>query len=107
MAKITYIEHSGKSHTVEVPSELTVMEGAIQNNIPGIDADCGGSCACATCHVYVEEKWFKKVTNNKDDAEKDMLDVAFEPNKFSRLSCQITVTDDLDGLVVKMPSKQA
>ena len=105
MAKITYIEHSGKSHVVEVPNELSVMEGAVQNNIPGIDADCGGSCACATCHVYIDEKWFSKLPN-KEDAEEDMLDMAFEPNKFSRLTCQITVIDDLDGLVVKMPSKQ-
>jgi 2Fe-2S ferredoxin len=106
MPKITYIEHTGKSHSVEVPKELSVMEGAIQNNIPGIDADCGGSCACATCHVYVEEKWFDKLPN-KEDAEQDMLDMAFEPQKFSRLACQITIADELDGLVVKMPSKQA
>ena len=106
MAKITYVEHNGKSHVVEVPKELTVMEGAVQNNIPGIDADCGGSCACATCHVYVEEKWFSKLPN-KENAEEDMLDMAFEPNKFSRLGCQITVTNDLDDMVVKMPSKQA
>ena len=106
MPKITYIEHTGKSHSVEVPKELSVMEGAIQNNIPGIDADCGGSCACATCHVYVEEKWFDKLPN-KGDAEQDMLDMAFEPKKFSRLACQITIADELDGLVVKMPSKQA
>ena len=105
MAKITYIEHSGKSHVVEVPNELSVMEGAVQNNIPGIDADCGGSCACATCHVYVDEKWFNKLPN-KESAEEDMLDMAFEPKKFSRLSCQLTVSDALDGLVVKMPSKQ-
>ncbi len=106
MAKITYIEHNGKSHTVEVPNDLSVMEGAIQNNIPGIDADCGGSCACATCHVYVDEKWFSKLVK-KTDSEQDMLDMAFEPNKFSRLACQIVVTDELDGLTVKMPSKQA
>ena len=105
MPKITYIEHAGKSHSVEVPKELSVMEGAIQNNIPGIDADCGGSCACATCHVYVEEKWFDKLPK-KEDAEQDMLDMAFEPQKFSRLACQITIADELDGLVVKMPSKQ-
>ena len=105
MPKITYIEHSGKSHTVEVPSDLSVMEGAIQNNIPGIDADCGGACACATCHVYVDEKWFNKLSK-KESAEEDMLDMAYEPNKFSRLTCQLTVTDELDGLVVKMPSKQ-
>ncbi len=106
MAKITYIEHNGKSHKVDVPKDLSVMEGAIQNNIPGIDADCGGACACATCHVYVDEKWFDKIEKKKD-SEQDMLDMAFEPNKFSRLACQITVSDDLDGLVVKMPSKQA
>ena len=106
MPKITYIEHSGKSHVVEVPNELSVMEGAVQNNIPGITADCGGACACATCHVYVDEKWFDKL-KKKDEAEQDMLDMAFEPNKFSRLSCQISVSDELDGMVVKIPSKQA
>jgi len=105
MSKITYIEHDGKHHTVNVANELTVMEGATQNNIPGIDADCGGACACATCHVYVDEKWFKKLPKI-ESAEEDMLDMAYEPNKFSRLGCQITVTADLDGLVVKMPSKQ-
>ena len=106
MSKITYIEHNGKSHTIDVPNDLTVMEGAIENNIPGIDADCGGACACATCHVYVDEKWFDKL-QKKEDAEQDMLDMAFEPKKFSRLACQITATDELDGLVVKVPSKQA
>ena len=106
MPKITYIEHNGTHHKIEVSNGLTVMEGAVQNNIPGIDADCGGSCACATCHVYVDEKWFDKLPK-KEIAEEDMLDMAFEPNKFSRLTCQITVDNDLDGLVVKMPSKQA
>ena len=105
MPKITYIEHNGKSHIQEVANGLTVMEGAVQNNIPGIDADCGGSCACATCHVYVDEKWFDKLPK-KEDAEEDMLDMAFEPKKLSRLSCQITTIEELDGLVVKMPSKQ-
>ena len=105
MPKITYIEHNGKSHAVEVPNGLSVMEGAVQNNISGIDADCGGSCACATCHVYVDKNWFNKLPD-KEDAEEDMLDMAFEPNKFSRLTCQITIVDELDGLVVKMPSKQ-
>ena len=105
MPKINYIEHNGKTHVVEVLNGLSVMEGAVQNNIPGIDADCGGSCACATCHVYVDEKWFNKLPN-KENAEEDMLDMAFEPKKYSRLTCQITVIDDLDGLVVKMPSKQ-
>ena len=88
MPKITYIEHNGKAHEIEVPNELSIMEGALQNNIPGIDADCGGACACATCHVYVDEKWFGKL-KKKDDAEQDMLDMAFEPNKFSRLGSQI------------------
>ena len=106
MPKITYIEHSGKSHVVEVPNELSVMEGAVQNNIPGITADCGGACACATCHVYVDEKWFEKL-KKKDEAEQDMLDMAFEPNKFSRLSCQISVSNELEGMIVKIPSKQA
>ena len=106
MAKITYIEHSGKSHTIEVQNGLTVMEGAIQNNIPGIDADCGGSMACATCHVYVKEEWFNKLPK-KEDGEEDMLDMAYEPNKFSRLSCQLTVSDKLEGIIVNLPEKQA
>ena len=105
MPKITYIEHNGKSHALEVANGLSVMEGAVQNNIPGIDADCGGSCACATCHVYVDEKWFNKLPN-KESAEEDMLDMAFEPKSSSRLSCQLTVSNELDGLVVNMPSKQ-
>ena len=106
MAKITYIEHSGKSHTIQVQNGLTVMEGAVQNNIPGIDADCGGSMACATCHVYVKEEWFNKLPK-KEDGEEDMLDMAYEPSKFSRLSCQLTVSDELEGLVVNLPEKQA
>ena len=106
MPKITYVENDGKSHTVEVDNGLTVMEGAVQNNIPGIDADCGGSMACATCHVYVKEEWFDKIPK-KEDGEEDMLDMAIEPNKFSRLSCQVIVSDELEGLVVKIPLKQA
>tara|TARA_X000001036_G_scaffold283845_1_gene263644 strand:+ start:563 stop:883 length:321 start_codon:yes stop_codon:yes gene_type:complete len=105
MPKITYIENSGESRTVEVENGLSVMEGAIQNNIPGIDADCGGSMACATCHVYVKEKWFDKIPK-KEEAEEDMIDMAFEPNKNSRLSCQIIVTDELNGLEVTTPVKQ-
>ena len=105
MPKITYNTHDNKTHTIDVQNGLTVMEGAIQNNIPGIDADCGGSMACATCHVYVKEEWFDKLPK-KEDGEEDMLDMAFEPNKFSRLSCQLTVTDELDGLIVQLPSKQ-
>ncbi len=106
MAKITYVEHSGKPHTIQVQNGLTVMEGAVQNNISGIDADCGGSMACATCHVYVKEEWSNKLPK-KEDGEEDMLDMAYEPNKFSRLSCQLTVSDELEGLVVNLPVKQA
>jgi len=105
MPKITYIEHGGKSHTIEVSNGLSVMEGAVQKNIPGIDADCGGSMACATCHVYVKEEWFNKLPK-KEDGEEDMLDMAFEPKKNSRLSCQLMVSDQLDGLVVDLPEKQ-
>ena len=105
MHKITYIESNGNPHTIEVSTGLSVMEGAVQNDIPGIDADCGGGMACATCHVYVKEEWFDKLLK-KEDGEEDMLDMAFEPNKFSRLSCQILVSDELEGLTVSMPSKQ-
>jgi len=105
MSKITYIDNQGNSKTIDVEKGLSVMEGAIQNDIPGIDADCGGSMACATCHVYVEEKWFDKLPN-AEEAEVDMIDMAFEPKKNSRLSCQLIVTDELDGLIVKTPEKQ-
>ena len=105
MAKITYIENNDKTHTIEVANGLSIMEGAVQNNIPGIDADCGGSMACATCHVYVKEEWFNRLPK-KEDGEEDMLDMAFEPKKNSRLSCQLTVSDELDGLIVNIPSKQ-
>ncbi len=106
MAKITFKDYQGNSRTIEVDNRLTVMEGAVQNEIPGIDADCGGSMACATCHVYVEESWFNKMPK-AEDGEVDMIDMAFEPKKNSRLSCQITITDDLDGLVVTTPEKQS
>ena len=105
MPKITYIEFSGKSQTIVVANGLSVMEGAVQNDIPGIDADCGGGMACATCHVYVKEEWFDKLPK-KEDGEEDMLDMAFEPKKNSRLSCQLIVSDELDGLIVSTPSKQ-
>jgi 2Fe-2S ferredoxin len=105
MPKITYISHDGKKNIVEVPVGLTVMEGALQNNIQGIDADCGGSMACATCHVYVPENWFNRL-EKLQDAEQDMLDMAYEPKKNSRLSCQIIVSDQLDGLEVTTPIKQ-
>ena len=106
MAKITYHTHDSKTHTFDIQNGLTVMEGAVQNDIPGIDADCGGGMACATCHVYVKEDWLDKLPT-KEDGEEDMLDMAYEPNKFSRLSCQLIVSKELEGLVVKLPEKQA
>ena len=105
MTKITYIEHNGKEHTVDVQNGLTVMEGAVQNDIPGIDADCGGSMACATCHVYVKDDWYNKL-DEKSEGEDDMIDQAYDPKKNSRLSCQIQVSDELDGLEVHLPEKQ-
>ena len=105
MAKITYIEINGTSHTVEVKKGLSVMEGAVQNNIPGIDADCGGSMACATCHVYVKDNWFNKLLP-KSEGEDDMLDQAYEPKANSRLSCQIEISEELEGLEVHLPEKQ-
>ena len=106
MPKITYRDFQGNSKTIEVENGLSVMEGAIQNDIPGIDADCGGSMACATCHVYVEEKWFNKLPK-AEDAEIDMIDMAVEPKKNSRLSCQLIVSDELEGLKVTTPEKQS
>ena len=105
MAKITYKDHEGGSRTIEVENGLSVMEGAIQKEVPGIDADCGGSMACATCHVYVEERWLNKLPR-AEDAEVDMIDMAYEPKKNSRLSCQLIVSDELDGLTVTTPAKQ-
>jgi len=105
MPKITYVEFNGTEHPIEVKAGLTVMEGAVKHNVPGIDADCGGACACATCHVYVDAAWTDKV-GSPSAMEESMLDFAenVEPN--SRLSCQIKVTDALDGLVVRMPESQ-
>ena len=105
MPKITFKDYQGTSRTIEIENGLSVMEGAIQKEIPGIDADCGGSMACATCHVYVDDKWFDKIPK-ADDAETDMIDMAFEPKKNSRLSCQIIVSEELDGLEVTTPAKQ-
>lgn len=105
MPKITYIEQTGKEHVVEVPSGWSVMEGAVKNLIPGIDADCGGACACATCHVHVDPQWAGKLSP-KQDMEETMLDFAQELEPTSRLSCQIKVTSELDGLVVRMPRSQ-
>ena len=106
MVKITYIEFNGTEHVVDVETGMTVMEGARDNNIPGIEADCGGACACSTCHVYVDASWVKKIPE-KEDMEEDMLDFAYSPDEnSSRLTCQIEVTDELDGLIVRMPEKQ-
>ncbi|MFN7002846.1 MAG: 2Fe-2S iron-sulfur cluster-binding protein [Roseinatronobacter sp.] len=106
MAKITYVEFNGTEHVVDVATGLTVMEGARDNGIPGIEADCGGACACSTCHVYVAPEWVEKLPT-KDPMEDDMLDFAYQPDATrSRLTCQIKVTDALDGLVVHMPEKQ-
>ena len=105
MPKITYIEHNGTQHTVEVPVGLTVMEGAVNNNVPGIDADCGGACACSTCHAYVDPDWVARIPT-REDMELDMLDFAYEPNERSRLTCQVKVTAEMDGLVLQLPEKQ-
>jgi 2Fe-2S ferredoxin len=105
MAKITYIEHDGTEHAIEVKNGLSVMEGAVKNNIPGIDADCGGACACATCHVHVDAAWIEK-TGQASVMEESMLDFADNVTETSRLSCQIPVSDALDGLVVRMPESQ-
>jgi 2Fe-2S ferredoxin len=105
MPKITFIEQSGKEHVVDAQKGLSVMEAAIKNMVPGIDADCGGACACATCHVYVEEAWREK-TGKPSAMEESMLDFAYQPKENSRLSCQINVTDELDGLIVRLPEMQ-
>ena len=106
MAKIIYKDFQGNSKTIDVENGLSVMEGAVQNEIQGIDADCGGSMACATCHVYVKDEWLNKIPK-AEDAEVDMIDMAYEPKKNSRLSCQIIVNDELDGLEVTTPEKQS
>jgi 2Fe-2S ferredoxin len=105
MPKITYIDQSGKERTVEVPLGWTVMEGAVKNRVPGIDADCGGACACATCHVYVDQAWLEKLPP-RQDMEDQMLDFAVDRKSNSRLSCQIKVIAELEGLTVRTPKTQ-
>lgn len=105
MPKIIYIDHEGTSREVEAKNGTSIMEAAVQNMIPGIDADCGGACACATCHVYVAEGWMSKL-KDKDDMEDSMLDFAEEVQDNSRLSCQILMSDDLDGITVSTPEAQ-
>ncbi|MEL6170888.1 MAG: 2Fe-2S iron-sulfur cluster-binding protein [Pseudomonadota bacterium] len=106
MTKVTFIEPTGTRHEVNLDNGVSLMEGARSANIPGIAADCGGACACSTCHVYIDPEWVGQVPQ-KEEVEEDMLDFAYAPDpKTSRLTCQITVTEDLDGLVVLMPDRQ-
>ena len=107
MPKVTYIEYDGTEHPVEVPLGLSVMRGAVTNNVPGIDADCGGECACATCHVYVDPAWLDQTgTPVPGSQEASMLSFAAEGKSNSRLSCQIAMREELDGLIVRMPQGQ-
>lgn len=105
MAKITYVEFNGREHVVEVPPGWTLMEGAKKNNLPGIDADCGGGCSCATCHVFVVEDW-RTATGERNALEDATLEFAENVEENSRLACQIKITPELDGLVVRMPESQ-
>lgn len=105
MPKITYIDSDGTSRDVEAKNGTSIMEAAVQNMIPGIDADCGGACACATCHVYVAEEWASKLSP-KDDMEESMLDFAEDVRENSRLSCQLLMSDELDGITVTTPENQ-
>ncbi|MEC9343835.1 MAG: 2Fe-2S iron-sulfur cluster-binding protein [Pseudomonadota bacterium] len=106
MAKITYVSADGTEHVIEAANGTTVMENAVKNSISGIEAECGGACACATCHVYVDDKW-TEIVGPPDIMEEDMLDFAWEGKPSSRLSCQIKVSDELDGLIVHIPERQA
>jgi ferredoxin, 2Fe-2S len=105
MAQVTYIQCNGEAHVVDVKPGLSVMEGAVKNNVPGVDADCGGACACATCHVFVDPAW-QGLTGVRNPLEESMLDFAENTTADSRLSCQIRVTEALDGLVVRLPESQ-
>ena len=105
MPKITYIEHTGTERTIDAKAGATVMETAIQNNVPGIVAECGGACSCATCHVHIDEAW-SAIVGPPSPMEEDMLDFAFDVKPTSRLSCQIKVTEALDGLIVRTPEQQ-
>ncbi len=106
MAKITYIDHDGTKYETEGETGSTVMEVAIKNGVPRIEAECGGACACATCHLYVDEAW-TGIVGGPEPMEEDMLDFAYDPRESSRLSCQIKVSDSLDGLIVHLPEQQA
>jgi 2Fe-2S ferredoxin len=106
MPKITFIDPDGTARTIDAEIGSTVMESAIRNAVPGIEAECGGACACSTCHVYVDEAWWEKA-GNPSPMEEDMLDFAFDVRPTSRLSCQMRVTEELDGLIVRTPERQA
>ena len=106
MPRVTFVEPSGTEHQVEIANGYSVMEGALNNSIRGIDGDCGGNCACGTCHVYVAPEWVDRLPA-KDPMEEDMLDFAYQPDAVrSRLTCQLKVTPELDGLVVNLPERQ-
>jgi 2Fe-2S ferredoxin len=105
MPKITYIQHAGDLHEVDAKTGLSLMEAAVKNNVPGIDADCGGACACATCHVYVEPEWLESV-GDRTPMEQSMLEFAEGVEGNSRLACQIRIDEQLDGLVVRLPKSQ-
>ena len=105
MPKITYVEFNGKEHVLDIATGLSVMQGAVHNNVWGVIAECGGNCSCATCHVYVDEAWADKLAR-KSETEEALLDAVCDPHPNSRLSCQIEMTEQLDGLVVRMPAKQ-
>ncbi|MEF2550233.1 2Fe-2S iron-sulfur cluster-binding protein [Aurantimonas sp. A2-1-M11] len=106
MPKLVFLTHEGERFEIDAPKGTTAMENAVKNDVPGIEAECGGACACATCHVYVDEAWTAK-TGEPEPMEEDMLDFAYEPQPNSRLSCQIKMRDDLDGLVLTVPARQA
>lgn len=106
MTKITFVAPDGTRYDIDAPNGSTAMENAIKNDVPGIEAECGGACACATCHVYVDEAWTEK-TGEPEAMEEDMLDFAYDVRPNSRLSCQIKISDELDGLVLTVPERQA
>ena len=106
MGRVTYVEHNGTEHAIDLEEGLSVMEGAVSNGIPGIDADCGGQCACATCHVHLPPEWLARIGGPHSEQEDELLELAPERNEGSRLSCQIMMSPEIDGLVVHMPEAQ-
>jgi len=108
MVKIVFVDPEGKSHEVEAEEGMTLMEAAIKNMVPGIDADCGGACACATCHVYIDPAWLERIPglSSRSETEEDMLDFAFDVRENSRLSCQVKIVPEMDGMTVRVPEQQ-